>query len=131
MLRALEGRYMDLVDKRLGDNSVDREGVTRMTKVAFWCIQDNPNQRPWMSVALKMLEGEWDIPDAPMWLLQRGPQFLEGYGYEPMENADEDGDDDDDDEERDEASLVGNSVGAGGSFGSILTIPSAQLAAAR
>jgi len=131
MLRALEGRYMDLVDKRLGDDSVDREGVTRMTKVAFWCIQDNPNQRPWMSVALKMLEGEWDIPDAPMWLLQRGPQFLEGYGYEPMEDADADGDDDDDDEERDEASLVGNSVGAGGSFGSILTIPSAQLAAAR
>jgi hypothetical protein len=63
---------------------VDTEGVMRMTKVAFWCIQDNPNQRPWMSVALKMLEGEWDVPDAPMWLLQRGPEFLEGYGYEPI-----------------------------------------------
>lgn len=106
MLRALEGKYMDLVDKRLGDNSVDTEGVTRMTKVAFWCIQDNPNQRPWMSVALKMLEGEWEVPDAPMWLLQRGPEFLEGYGYEPMENRNGD------DEEPDETSSVtGNSMG--------------------
>lgn len=101
MLRALEGKYMDLVDKRLGDNNVDTEGVTRMIKVAFWCIQDNPNQRPWMSVALKMLEGEWEVPDAPMWLLQRGPEFLEGYGYEPMQNRDEDHE-----EESSEVSIV-------------------------
>uniref|UniRef100_A0A0D6QTH7 Receptor-like serine/threonine-protein kinase n=1 Tax=Araucaria cunninghamii TaxID=56994 RepID=A0A0D6QTH7_ARACU len=88
MLRALEGKYLDLVDKRLGNN-VDREAVIRMTKVAFWCIQDNPDKRPWMSVALKMLEGEWEIPEAPLWLLQRGPEFLEGYGYEPMEQSEE------------------------------------------
>jgi len=108
MLRALEGKYMDLVDKRLGDNSADTEGVTRMIKVAFWCIQDNPNKRPWMSVALKMLEGEWEVPDAPMWLLQRGPEFLEGYGYEPMQGRGGDH------EEPDEASIVtGNNMGTG------------------
>ncbi|GLJ06360.1 hypothetical protein SUGI_0037120 [Cryptomeria japonica] len=89
MLRALEGRYLDLADTRL-ENTVDREAVIRMTKVAFWCIQDDPNKRPWMSVALKMLEGEWDVPDAPLWLLRRGPEFLEGYGYEPTERGEED-----------------------------------------
>lgn len=88
MLRALEGKYLDLADQRL-ENNVDREAVIRMTKVAFWCIQDNPSKRPWMSVALKMLEGEWNVPDAPLWLVQRGPEFLEEYGYEPMEGGED------------------------------------------
>ncbi|XP_057840412.2 G-type lectin S-receptor-like serine/threonine-protein kinase SD2-5 isoform X2 [Cryptomeria japonica] len=88
MLRALEGRYLELVDKRL-DNNVDREAVIRMTKVAFWCIQDNPDKRPWMSAALKMLEGELNVPDAPLWLVQRGPEFLEEYGYEPTERSED------------------------------------------
>lgn len=29
----------------------------------------------WQSISLKMLEGEWDVPNAPMWPLQRGSEF--------------------------------------------------------
>ncbi|KAH9322956.1 hypothetical protein KI387_017595, partial [Taxus chinensis] len=83
MLRDLKDQYLDLTNKRL-ENNVDTEGIIRMTKVALWCIQDNPEKRPCMSVALKMLVGEIDIPDAPLWLVQRGLDFLEGYGYSPM-----------------------------------------------
>lgn len=54
-----------------------------------------------MSVALKTLEGGWEVPDVPMWLLQRGREFLEGYGYEAMKNRN--------DEEPDKmSSLIGN-----------------------
>ncbi|GLJ06361.1 hypothetical protein SUGI_0037130 [Cryptomeria japonica] len=89
MLRALEGKYLELVDKRV-ENNINREAVIRMAKVALWCIQDNPDKRPWMSVALKMLEGEWDVPDVPLSLMQRSPEFLEGCGYEPMDRGQDD-----------------------------------------
>ncbi|TVU41106.1 hypothetical protein EJB05_14600, partial [Eragrostis curvula] len=35
--------------------------VERMCKVAFWCVQQQPEARPPMGVVLKMLEGEMDI----------------------------------------------------------------------
>ncbi|GLJ06362.1 hypothetical protein SUGI_0037140 [Cryptomeria japonica] len=117
MLRALEGRYLELVDQRL-ENNVDRENVIRMTKVAFWCIQDNPDRRPWMSVALKMLEGECNVPDAPLWLVQRGPEFLEEYGYEPMERGEED-------------SSVGNETADERAYDSIAAISTTELSGPR
>ncbi|KAL6647812.1 hypothetical protein ACP70R_015249 [Stipagrostis hirtigluma subsp. patula] len=37
------------------------EAVERMCKVAFWCVQQQPEARPPMGVVVKMLEGEMDI----------------------------------------------------------------------
>ncbi|TVU41105.1 hypothetical protein EJB05_14599, partial [Eragrostis curvula] len=35
--------------------------VERMFKVAFWCVQEQPEARPPIGVVVKMLEGEMDI----------------------------------------------------------------------
>ena len=39
----------------------DKKAVHRMCEVAFWCVQQQPEARPPMSVVVKMLEGEMDI----------------------------------------------------------------------
>lgn len=39
-----------------------REKAERMAMVALWCIQCQPESRPSMSFALKMLEGSVEIP---------------------------------------------------------------------
>ncbi|XP_044462916.1 rust resistance kinase Lr10-like [Mangifera indica] len=46
----------------LGIEESDREKAERMMKVALWCVQDKPEARPLMSVAVKMLEGATEIP---------------------------------------------------------------------
>ncbi|KAJ0090880.1 hypothetical protein Patl1_14243 [Pistacia atlantica] len=46
----------------LGVEDTDRERAEKMMKVALWCVQDKPEARPVMSVVVKMLEGEIDIP---------------------------------------------------------------------
>ncbi|OEL21761.1 hypothetical protein BAE44_0017223 [Dichanthelium oligosanthes] len=35
--------------------------MERMCKVAFWCVQQQPEARPPMGVVVKMLEGEMEI----------------------------------------------------------------------
>ncbi|KAG6391188.1 hypothetical protein SASPL_148940 [Salvia splendens] len=49
MLKAIEGVGYD-------DDSI-RDIALKLTIVALWCIQMNPNDRPSMSMVLKMLEG--------------------------------------------------------------------------
>uniref|UniRef100_A0A453AP74 Protein kinase domain-containing protein n=1 Tax=Aegilops tauschii subsp. strangulata TaxID=200361 RepID=A0A453AP74_AEGTS len=39
----------------------DEKTAHRMCEVAFWCVQQQPEARPPMSVVVKMLEGEMDI----------------------------------------------------------------------
>ncbi|KAJ1287702.1 hypothetical protein BS78_02G031200 [Paspalum vaginatum] len=39
----------------------DKEIVERMCKVAFWCVQQQPEARPPMGLVVKILEGEVDI----------------------------------------------------------------------
>jgi hypothetical protein len=39
----------------------DKEIVERMCKVAFWCVQQQPEARPPMGAVVKMLEGEMSI----------------------------------------------------------------------
>ncbi|CAL5078249.1 unnamed protein product [Urochloa decumbens] len=39
----------------------EKEIVERMCKVAFWCVQQQPEARPPMGVVVKMLEGEMEI----------------------------------------------------------------------
>ncbi|KAL2335017.1 hypothetical protein Fmac_016230 [Flemingia macrophylla] len=50
-----EGNIMNIVDKRLAQVNLDQ--VKRLIQVSFWCIQEQPFQRPVMSKVLHMLEG--------------------------------------------------------------------------
>ncbi|KAF0905602.1 hypothetical protein E2562_007390 [Oryza meyeriana var. granulata] len=44
----------------------DKETAERMCKVAFWCVQQQPEARPPMSAVVRMLEGEMDIEAPPV-----------------------------------------------------------------
>lgn len=61
------GNVEGIVDKRLADQDVDMEQVTRAIQVSFWCIQEQPSQRPMMGKVVQMLEGITEIerPPAP------------------------------------------------------------------
>ncbi|KAK3034081.1 hypothetical protein RJ639_034061 [Escallonia herrerae] len=56
-----------IVDKRLSSYEVDMEQVMRAIQVSFWCIQEQPSQRPMMGKVVQMLEGiiEIEKPPAP------------------------------------------------------------------
>lgn len=43
----------------------NREKAERMAKVALWCVQYSPEERPLMSTVVKMLEGSIDISPPP------------------------------------------------------------------
>lgn len=62
-----KGNVKEILDKRLADQEVDMEQVVRAIKVSFWCIQEQPSQRPMMSKVVQMLEGITEIerPPAP------------------------------------------------------------------
>ncbi|XP_012092438.1 G-type lectin S-receptor-like serine/threonine-protein kinase At2g19130 [Jatropha curcas] len=50
------GDILTLVDPRLGGNA-DLDELTRLCKVACWCIQDDETQRPSMGQVVQILEG--------------------------------------------------------------------------
>ncbi|KAK8487765.1 hypothetical protein V6N13_065370 [Hibiscus sabdariffa] len=60
-----KGNVEAIVDKRLAE--VNSEQVVRAILVSFWCIQEQPSQRPMMGKVVQMLEGVIDIerPPAP------------------------------------------------------------------
>ncbi|KAK9003127.1 hypothetical protein V6N11_060694 [Hibiscus sabdariffa] len=60
-----KGNVKAVVDRRLEE--VDSEQVLRAIMVSFWCIQEQPSQRPMMGKVVQMLEGVIDIerPPAP------------------------------------------------------------------
>ncbi|KAM7498220.1 hypothetical protein LguiA_022634 [Lonicera macranthoides] len=55
-----EGDLISLLDHRL-DNNADAEEVTRICKVACWCLQDEENLRPSMGQVVQILEGVLDV----------------------------------------------------------------------
>uniref|UniRef100_A0ACD5UFT1 Uncharacterized protein n=1 Tax=Avena sativa TaxID=4498 RepID=A0ACD5UFT1_AVESA len=55
-----QGRF-DEVMAASGIRAEDREKAERMCKVALWCVQYQPELRPAMSSAVRMLEGEEEI----------------------------------------------------------------------
>ncbi|XP_059661013.1 G-type lectin S-receptor-like serine/threonine-protein kinase At2g19130 [Cornus florida] len=62
----VEGDVLSLLDPRLeGDG--DAEEVTRICRVACWCIQDDENYRPSMGQVVQILEGvsEVNLPPIP------------------------------------------------------------------
>ncbi|XVF29945.1 hypothetical protein REPUB_Repub16aG0014800 [Reevesia pubescens] len=60
-----KGNVEGIVDKRLVDQDVDMEQVTRALLVSFWCIQEQPSQRPMMGKVVQMLEGITGIEKPP------------------------------------------------------------------
>ncbi|KAM7519150.1 hypothetical protein LguiB_018112 [Lonicera macranthoides] len=60
-----KGNAQAIVDKRLQSQEVDMEQVKRAIEVSFWCIQEQPSQRPMMGKVVQMLEGITDIEKPP------------------------------------------------------------------
>ncbi|KAK7364570.1 hypothetical protein VNO80_13307 [Phaseolus coccineus] len=62
-----KGNISEILDKRLARQEVDMEQVRRAIQASFWCIQEQPSQRPTMSRVLQMLEGvtQFEKPPAP------------------------------------------------------------------
>ncbi|KAL5122850.1 G-type lectin S-receptor-like serine/threonine-protein kinase [Glycine soja] len=62
-----KGNISGILDKRLAEQEVEMEQVRRAIQASFWCIQEQPSQRPTMSRVLQMLEGvtELERPPAP------------------------------------------------------------------
>lgn len=68
-----EGKLMEVIDKSLLNSGyVREEEVTILVRVAFWCIQENPDLRPNMNDVVDMLEGRKMVsvpPESPMFAL--------------------------------------------------------------
>ncbi|KAG9147878.1 hypothetical protein Leryth_003479 [Lithospermum erythrorhizon] len=52
-----KGNAQAIVDKTLPISDTDMEQVVRAIQVSFWCIQEQPSQRPMMSKVVQMMEG--------------------------------------------------------------------------
>ncbi|KAK7315416.1 hypothetical protein VNO77_33962 [Canavalia gladiata] len=59
------GNISGILDKRLADQEVDMEQVKRAIQACFWCIHEQPSQRPTMSRVVQMLEGVAEIEKPP------------------------------------------------------------------
>jgi serine/threonine protein kinase len=62
-----KGDVNAILDQRLTHQDLDLDQVTRAIQVSFWCIQEQPSQRPTMGKVVQMLEGisEIERPPAP------------------------------------------------------------------
>ncbi|KAL6962070.1 hypothetical protein U1Q18_037024 [Sarracenia purpurea var. burkii] len=62
-----KGNVKGIVDYRLIDREINMEQVIRAIQVSFWCIQEQPSQRPMMGKVVQMLEGiiEMEKPPVP------------------------------------------------------------------
>ncbi|KAG2314764.1 hypothetical protein Bca52824_017886 [Brassica carinata] len=61
-----KGNTEAILAKRLGeDQTVDMEQVRRMVQTSFWCIQEQPLQRPTMGKVVQMIEGITAINKPP------------------------------------------------------------------
>ncbi|BAT90222.1 hypothetical protein VIGAN_06142600 [Vigna angularis var. angularis] len=60
-----EGNVLSLLDPRLEGNA-DIEEVTRVIKIASWCVQDDESHRPSMGQVVQILEGFLDVTLPPI-----------------------------------------------------------------
>ncbi|XP_022134951.1 rust resistance kinase Lr10-like isoform X2 [Momordica charantia] len=56
---------LEEMTRSCGIEEKDKERASRMCKVALWCVQDSPDERPPMSAVVKMLEGGVEIMPPP------------------------------------------------------------------
>ncbi|GLJ14333.1 hypothetical protein SUGI_0231080 [Cryptomeria japonica] len=59
-----KGNILNIIDEKLG-GQINAEQVERAIQVSFWCIQEQPSQRPSMGKVVKMLEGLLPIEKPP------------------------------------------------------------------
>ncbi|KAJ8628399.1 hypothetical protein MRB53_021706 [Persea americana] len=59
-----KGEVLALLDYRL-DGNANMEELTRASRVAYWCIQDDENDRPSMGNVVQILEGIIDVNMPP------------------------------------------------------------------
>ncbi|KAF9661830.1 hypothetical protein SADUNF_Sadunf19G0109600 [Salix dunnii] len=59
-----DGDFLSLLDHRL-EGDADLEELTRICKVACWCIQDEETQRPSMGQVVQILEGVVNVNPPP------------------------------------------------------------------
>ncbi|KAG2533974.1 G-type lectin S-receptor-like serine/threonine-protein kinase At1g34300 [Panicum virgatum] len=59
------GNIFGIIDKKLPGEDVDMVQVERALQVSFWCIQEQPAQRPSMGKVVQMLEGIMDLERPP------------------------------------------------------------------
>ena len=64
---------LSLLDPRL-EGDADMDEVTRIVKVAAWCVQDDETHRPSMSQVVQILEGVLDVNLPPV------PRSLQLFG---------------------------------------------------
>ncbi|KAK9713793.1 hypothetical protein RND81_06G051800 [Saponaria officinalis] len=60
-----KGNVSSIIDRRVGVGEVDVGQMTRAIQVSFWCIQEQPSQRPMMGKVVHMLEGIMEIQRPP------------------------------------------------------------------
>lgn len=63
-----KGNIGAIIDtKILNREELDMDQIKRVVEVSFWCIQEQPSQRPMMGKVVQMLEGvtEFEKPPAP------------------------------------------------------------------
>ncbi|KAL3504030.1 hypothetical protein ACH5RR_033871 [Cinchona calisaya] len=61
-----KGNTEAIIDKRLSKNEIDMDQVMRAIQASFWCIQEQPSQRPVMGKVVQMLEGITEIVKPPV-----------------------------------------------------------------
>ncbi|KAK7343803.1 hypothetical protein VNO77_12840 [Canavalia gladiata] len=61
-----KGNIMGVIDRRLISQEINLEQVKRVLLACFWCIQEQPSQRPTMGKVVQMLEGVTDIQRPPV-----------------------------------------------------------------
>ncbi|XP_078154094.1 putative receptor-like protein kinase At5g20050 [Carex rostrata] len=76
--KMMQGELMEVVDESLIKNEeIREEEVTILTRLALWCIQENPILRPGMIEVVEMLEGRTPVhvpPESSMFVVN----FLDG-----------------------------------------------------
>ncbi|XP_078154430.1 putative receptor-like protein kinase At5g20050 [Carex rostrata] len=76
--KMMQGELMEVVDQSLIKNEeIREEEVTILTRLALWCIQENPILRPGMTEVVEMLEGHTPVhvpPESSMFVVN----FLDG-----------------------------------------------------
>ncbi|KAL9994297.1 putative protein kinase RLK-Pelle-SD-2b family [Helianthus debilis subsp. tardiflorus] len=61
-----KGNIEAIIDTKLRNHEqVDMDQVRRVIEVSFWCIQEQPSQRPMMGKVVQMLEGVAEVGKAP------------------------------------------------------------------
>lgn len=75
-----EGDILSLLDYRL-DRAADAEELSKICKVAYWCIQDDEFQRPSMGQVVQILEGVLDVNLPPIHALFKFTQTMRSTSF--------------------------------------------------